>query len=515
MKKVKMLVSVLTLSMIGSNPIIAKADEIEKKTDLTIDIETSKESYSKEEDIGLNLNFINNSEYNLKDIDIVGTNIGDKYVLKGNTKINLNVGEEKKIENVKLTYIKVQDSVVTPGTGDESGFMAVGVVAIGSALCLALARKNKKGIVATIVIGTIITTGLASSNLIAYAETKQETVVVTKEVVVDGKPMKVELIIGYEREEKVASGDSEEVIITPASEIETVQELAEKREALIRDYLGGKISKDVYQYNLDKYYERRTELYAAQELAGLPKTEDGRIDLDKVNLNSVKYESTFNAYKEELTKCFDNGEITEEEYNEKINMIDEMLQKLKEKQSQIDQSELQKQEEEAIKYKIEQEQESKEESQETPWEYSDSTHRHKTMYDGTYISEELVTIGNYSAWGYFDDEAASAMNDAVNYSLSQIDGWSPFNVSDSYYEDAKLNAFAYAIKGNSSQAYHHNTGGLPNVSDNKKYITLSDGYNEDNYIGCFVYDACGSDSNYIYGKFWSSHFGTYYASGNF
>ena len=64
-------------------------------------------------------------------------------------------------------------------------------------------------------------------------------------------------------------------------------------------------------------------------------------------------------------------------------------------------------------------------------------------------------------------------------------------------------------------AYHSSHGGFPNVDDNKRYITLSDGYNADNYIGCFVYDACGSDSNYVYGQYWCPHFGTYYASGNF
>ena len=154
--------------------------------------------------------------------------------------------------------------------------------------------------------------------------------------------------------------------------------------------------------------------------------------------------------------------------------------------------------------------------QETPWEYTDSTYRTKTMYDGTVIYEELVTCGNYTVWGYFDDGAASAMNDAVNYMLSQIDGWNPFNVSSSYYDNARRNAVAYAIKGGSSKAYHFNRGGLPDINNDKQYITLgSDGNNQDNYIGCFVYDTYQGNGDSTYGEYWCSHFGTYYASGSF
>ena len=153
--------------------------------------------------------------------------------------------------------------------------------------------------------------------------------------------------------------------------------------------------------------------------------------------------------------------------------------------------------------------------QETPWAYTDSTHRTKTMYDGTVINEELVTCGNYSVWGYFDDGAASAMNDVVNYMLSQIDGWNPFNVSSAYYDNARRNAVAYAIKGGSDKAYHFNRGGLPDINNDKQYITLMDGNNQDNYIGCFVYDHYQGNGDSTYGEYWCSHFGTYYASGSF
>lgn len=153
---------------------------------------------------------------------------------------------------------------------------------------------------------------------------------------------------------------------------------------------------------------------------------------------------------------------------------------------------------------------------EMPWVYSkNKTHREKTMYDGTVIKEDLVTCGNYSVWGYFDDEAASAMNDAVNYMLVNVKGWNPFNVSSSYYDNARRNAAAYAIKGSSSKAYHFNKGGFPDINNDKQYITLSDGNNQDNYIGCFVRDTYQGNGDNTYGEYWCSHFGTYYASGSF
>lgn len=153
--------------------------------------------------------------------------------------------------------------------------------------------------------------------------------------------------------------------------------------------------------------------------------------------------------------------------------------------------------------------------QETAWVYTDSTHRTKTMYDGTVICEELVTCGNYSVWGYYDDGAASAMNDAVNYMLVNVNGWNPFNVSSAYYDNARRNAVAYAIKGGSDKAYHFNRGGLPDINNDRQYITLSDGNNQDNYIGCFVRDTYQGNGDNTYGEYWCSHFGTYYASGSF
>ena len=153
--------------------------------------------------------------------------------------------------------------------------------------------------------------------------------------------------------------------------------------------------------------------------------------------------------------------------------------------------------------------------QETPWVYADSTHRTKTMYDGTVICEELVTCGYYSVWGYYDDGAASAMNDAVNYMLVNVNGWNPFNVSSAYYDNARRNAVAYAIKGGSDKAYHFNRGGLPDINNDRQYITLSDGNNQDNYIGCFVRDTYQGNGDNTYGEYWCSHFGTYYASGSF
>ena len=43
MKRVKILITLAALgSMIASSPIVAKADEIEKKPDLTVSVETSK-----------------------------------------------------------------------------------------------------------------------------------------------------------------------------------------------------------------------------------------------------------------------------------------------------------------------------------------------------------------------------------------------------------------------------------------------------------------------------------------
>lgn len=153
--------------------------------------------------------------------------------------------------------------------------------------------------------------------------------------------------------------------------------------------------------------------------------------------------------------------------------------------------------------------------QETPWNYTDSTHRTKTMYDGTVINEVKISYGGHSLWGWFDYGSSSSMMDAVNYSLSQVDGWSQFVVDSSYQENAKIQAFGYALKGSCSKAYHANFGALPNVDNDKRYITLSDARGQNNYIMCFVRDGYQQDGDETYGQYWRSYFGTYYASGNF
>ena len=99
--------------------------------------------------------------------------------------------------------------------------------------------------------------------------------------------------------------------------------------------------------------------------------------------------------------------------------------------------------------------------------------------------------------------------------LNKIDGYNPYNISLSYKDKGRRNAVAYAIKGSSSKAYHANFGGLPNIENDKLWITLSDGNNQDNYIGCFVRDTYQGNSDSTYGEYWRSHYGTYYASGSF
>ena len=350
MKNTKSIVGIVALgSMIAGNPIIAKAEEIEKKPDLIVNVETSKEEYGKEEDIGLSLDFMNTSEFNLKDVDITGTNVGDKYVLEGNTKIDLNVGEGKKVENVNLKYIKAEP-IVPPGTGDEDGLVVVGVIAIGSALCAAIARKNKKGLIATIVLGAIVVTGVAGSGLTAYAEeveTKQESVVVTKEVVVDGQPLTIELTIGYIRETPK----------NPIDEITTLEQLSEKKESLMRDYFNGKITQEDYQSNLDAYYEKQKDLDAKKELEELPRTEDGKIDCSSIDPEKIKSLEALDAYlnqdKLDFEEAYKNGIIDENFYNAEMNWIVSYREQFI--SSKTDSSELQQQEEESIKQKMEQE----------------------------------------------------------------------------------------------------------------------------------------------------------------
>lgn len=150
--------------------------------------------------------------------------------------------------------------------------------------------------------------------------------------------------------------------------------------------------------------------------------------------------------------------------------------------------------------------------QETNWEYIDSTHRTKTMYDGTVINEEKITYNGQSLWGWFDYSAASAMNNAINNRLI-LNGLSPFNINESYIEKAKLEAFICASHRIPDTTYYAYLGCLPNVENDIKQIKLCDGANTDNYIMCFVRDCYQRDESIIYGQYWRIYFGTYYASG--
>lgn len=150
--------------------------------------------------------------------------------------------------------------------------------------------------------------------------------------------------------------------------------------------------------------------------------------------------------------------------------------------------------------------------QETNWVYIDSTHRTKTMYDGTVLNEEKITYNGQSLWGWFDYSAASVMNNAINNRLT-LNGFSPFNINESYIEKAKLEAFICASHYIPNSTYHAYLGCLPNVENDIKQITLYDGANTDNYIMCFVRDCYQRDESIIYGQYWRIYFGTYYASG--
>lgn len=359
MKSTRSIVGFVALgSMIAGNPIIAKAEDVEKVQDLTVNIETSKEEYSKEEDIDLDLNFINNSEeFNLKDVDITGTNVGDKYVLEGNTKINLEVGEQKSVKGVVLRSIKAEP-VNPPSTGDEDSLMVVGVITVGSALCVALAKKNKKGLMATVVLGAIVATGIAGSGLTAYAEeveTKQESVIVTKEVIVDGQPLAIELTIGYVKEEVTPTQDPVvDPVVDPTEELKI---LNEEKENLMRDYFNGKITQEDYQVKLDEMYEKQKELDAKKELEELPRTEDGKIDCSSIDPEKIKSLDALDAYlnqdKLDFEEAYKNGIIDENFYNAEMNWIVSYREQFI--SSKTDSSELQQQEEESLKQKMEQE----------------------------------------------------------------------------------------------------------------------------------------------------------------
>lgn len=149
--------------------------------------------------------------------------------------------------------------------------------------------------------------------------------------------------------------------------------------------------------------------------------------------------------------------------------------------------------------------------QETNWEYTDSTHRTKTMYDGTVINEEKITYNGQSLWGWFDYSAASTMNNALNNRLTS-NGLNTFNINESYIEKAKLEAFICASHRIPDTTYYAYLGCLPNVENDIKQIKLCDGANTDNYIMCFVRDCYQRDESIIYGQYWRIYFGTYYAS---
>ena len=164
--------------------------------------------------------------------------------------------------------------------------------------------------------------------------------------------------------------------------------------------------------------------------------------------------------------------------------------------------------------------------EETPWVYnSDRTHREKTMYDGTVICQDKYTYGGVTQWGRFDDEAAEAMTLAVNEMIANTEGWTPFVVEKegqfNNYQLAKYNAFfrLYFISHNMApcDSFYQCTvsGAVPDVENDKKYITLSDGAGMvgGNYIACFIFGG-GDDiaDDYVYGKYWRSCFGVTYAS---
>lgn len=144
--------------------------------------------------------------------------------------------------------------------------------------------------------------------------------------------------------------------------------------------------------------------------------------------------------------------------------------------------------------------------------------RTKTMSDGTTVTEYkfkcLTSNSKYYdtgyVWGYFDEGSANEMSDQVLNSLRKIDGWKDYTVDDTLYDEAKLSALAYALTGGSSAPYHYNTGSLPNVQNDRKYITLTNGEERNCRFACFVIDS-NSDSG-KYGEYWRSYFGTYYSS---
>lgn len=449
MKSTKCVVGFVALgSMIAGNPIIAKADEIEKKPDLTVNVETSQESYAKEADIDLSLDFINNSEeFNLKDVDVTGTNVGDRYVLEGTTKINLEVGEEKKIEGVVLRSIKASEvnPSDSPSTGDEENLMIVGVIVIGSALCVALARKNKKGLMATVVLGAIVATGIAGSGITAYAEeTKQETIIVTKEIVVDGQPLTIELTIGYIKEK----APKQDPVVTEDPTVE-LEKLSAERESLMRSYIAGEVSEEDYQAKLAEMYAKQDELDEKKELADLPRLEDGSLDLYNIDPSKFCYESTFNAYNDELAKWYEQGKIDKDIYDGTVSAVNDILTNLAEKKAlkeeqdklRIDSSL------EAIKQKMEQERiEAEQKAEEERLKQEEIKARGELynldVFELYNLLEEIIHEGNTS---YTEDQIKQELSykfrdkEVVNYdkfkTFEEYYNWVSTDVVETYYVD--------------------------------------------------------------------------------
>lgn len=153
--------------------------------------------------------------------------------------------------------------------------------------------------------------------------------------------------------------------------------------------------------------------------------------------------------------------------------------------------------------------------EEGSWVYETATKRHKTMYDGTVITEFKVGTAERYYWGWFDDEAAKDMFVEIQKMQEQVYGtenvatWDEDEVN---LEWARSNAAEYAICGHSPQSFHMSSGGLPNVLDNRKYITLVNSYGCAESLACFVIDDVGGSDDFVYGPYWRCYFGTYYAS---
>lgn len=152
-------------------------------------------------------------------------------------------------------------------------------------------------------------------------------------------------------------------------------------------------------------------------------------------------------------------------------------------------------------------------SQETPWVYDSATKRHKTMFDGTVVQEQYYETEAGGTWGYFDDEVARAMFVEIQKMQKQVygdEGVSVWNESDYQYAKARTVYYAAAGNGSTGGLYHMNSGGLPNVSDNRRYITFFNGYKGGLSIACYVRDSVHDE--FTYGSAWRAYFGTYYSS---